>query len=559
VYKVKIRRNTMAVNSVGTANKIDFNQQTNQVNEQKKIVVGDNSVQEKGSIQEKTIVDSGESQKFALNSILDNPTNKVNAVNKTGNVTQIASLPDLPPKATADPSNLLQRIKEQTSQEYGIRVTRSALLDGAVPNGTYKQTKIPQPFEQQASRNNTRGRLVSHPAGSNESHDLKVIPLTDLERKVLKKANQLEAEIVSLNRDVKKLNKEISVLQRKLVSDGSVKTEYDTAYAKREALNEQLQSKTAELNKYVNVGQYRNRERLSSSAEYNAEIFTATAAGVNPNAAPVIFVNGVNTDIGRSGIEALELSELAGAPVQHVVNVTDLDHSQRLLEPLVKENIFNSENGLATAIKGLLTNPPAATQTANAILNQLDSGKGIVRVVGYSQGGAIVAEALRHVKGVIQKRLNAGKYTEAEATAFKNRIQILGIAPAAAHRDLDPVFRRNYRIIFDRNDQVVAARGIGENGRTNNIGDLRRIQGITKSPGGLSEHLSYFRHYEKTDASDNRTPRANAVEYDPRARIEINNWFKQPTGGNAIELDVRHPTEYPRREIPEANIRGIGR
>jgi hypothetical protein len=65
----------MAVNSVGTANKIDFNQQTNQVNEQKKIVVGDNSVNEKGSIQEKLVVDSGESQKFALNNALDNKSN----------------------------------------------------------------------------------------------------------------------------------------------------------------------------------------------------------------------------------------------------------------------------------------------------------------------------------------------------------------------------------------------------------------------------------------------------------------------------------------------------
>jgi hypothetical protein len=61
----------MAINQVGKTNNVDFNQQITQVNEQKKIVVGDNSVSEKGSIQEKLVVNSGENQKLALNNKLD--------------------------------------------------------------------------------------------------------------------------------------------------------------------------------------------------------------------------------------------------------------------------------------------------------------------------------------------------------------------------------------------------------------------------------------------------------------------------------------------------------
>jgi hypothetical protein len=529
----------MAVNKIGITNNVDFNGQINQVTEQKKIVVGDNSVKEKGSVQEKLVVNSGESQKFALNNTLDN-TSKLN---KSSNVTQIASLPEigrrpLAPQATANPSNLSLRREQQFKQELFLRVSIPSPKNNLpeIPNGTYQNVQIRQQFSQQALRNNPNGVLVSYPAGSNESHILAVKPLNDVEKKVLERAEQLKFFIG---------NTERKLIDARNAPNAAQRRNEIQAYAA------DITKAERELFKYKNIDEYKNRERLSSSSQYNGQVFKATAEGADPKASPVIFVNGVNTDIGRSGTEALEISDLAKAPVLHIANVSDLDHGQRISEKLIKGDKGNVEGQLSAITRSILVNPPAATQTANAILDQLDKTQGVVRIVGYSQGGAIVAEALRHVEGEILARRDSGKITAAQANNLVSRIQILGIAPAAVHRDIPDVFRNNYRIIYDKGDVVPKARGLGIDGKTNNILDLGSISGESKKKGGLSEHLSYFRHYETTDASSAElTRRGRGVEYNEYAGREITKWLNisknKEGGGYIVELDQRNPNQRSR-------------
>jgi hypothetical protein len=482
---------------------------------------------------------------FSLNQKLD----------QTGGVFQLASAgseqtqkTNLPAQATTPPDKGLgRRVEQQVDQEKAIGAndnSNSAIARNSVPKGTYTAT--------------TNVKQVLPVTYANP---IPIIPLKSEEQAKLAKSVNLNKQITLLNKEEKEIK-----LQIKSLPNGKQKSELNLRLNKITNEKKSLRQQVLNLG---DLGELRNRERLSSSANYNGKIFTAISDGANPKAKPVIFSNGVNTDVARSGTEALEVSKLANAPVQHVVNVSSMDRGKAKAAKAIEGSLADVESASAKQVKTTASNPPAATAVANAILTQLNDGSNDpIKVVGYSQGTAINAKALEMVDAEIEKR----NITPEAKAKLRNRIQVLGIGAAASHRDIPENFKRNYRLIYDKNDQIVKLRGTGEGGKTPNFGDVLRTKGNTEGAGGFSEHLSYFRHYEATDRSGGAEDKAGRpVKYNPQAGKEIKNWLDNPKGGTAVEIDQRKDQEnlrnkknmgqvnypYTTKTIPASNILGV--
>lgn len=382
----------------------------------------------------------------------------------------------------------------------GSRIDPQRAAD-TVPNGTYTEINVPQ--------------ILAVPR-VNDANILTVRPLNQSER------NDIQNHSANINRA---LNEVSRIIQRGVtVNDAPRLTQ----------LSKQIDDLTVRRERLW------NRERLSSSAEFNGRIFNATAQGADTSKPPVIFVNGINTDIGRSGTEALELSQRFGVPVQQVINVNEMDRARIIGTARLTPNfnnldpLSNVEGITAEITRNILSNPVAATSTASAIFNQLDnpSLKGQpIKIVAYSQGGAITAEALRYVDGVMTWRVARGKISRTDADQTLNRIKILGLAPAAVQRDVPAAFRNNYRVVYDRNDPVALGRGVD---KTNNVRDLLDLQNRqNEDPNFFLQHLSYFKHYEGTDPGS---------RFNYRADIEMQRWFAGSNGarGGAVQIDLNN-------------------
>ena len=294
-----------------------------------------------------------------------------------------------------------------------------------------------------------------------------------------------------------------------------------------------------------------NDARLQPDRSENGRVYRALADSAVASRPPVIYINGVNTDVDRSALQAMELSELFRAPVDHVVNVSSMNSLVSGAMQIIGERASNLRLGLnVTDMKiqqHLTGNPPAAQSAANLILDQLDNSSGKVKIVGYSQGAAIGSEALRMVASVLAERKVDGKLlTLAEQRAILSRIEFLGIGPGAATRHVTTAYEVrhieaqgrmpartvettrhlpgldaiDYRTISDANDPIARLLNVsGPNGETTtspNLGGAAGAMAQMQLPEGILPHLSYFRTYEATDPGS---------IYNPQMSNALHQWY----------------------------------
>jgi hypothetical protein len=340
-------------------------------------------------------------------------------------------------------------------------------------------------------------------------------------------------------------------------------------------------------------GQFINNARLQSSKVADGTMNQALANPADAKKAPVIFVNGVNTDTSRSGIEAMELSNDLRVPVNHVVNVSSMNKlitggagigatttatdaakdaastAAGPLGPIIRGNGSTIDYGKGVTGDGmnavdatkidqriqqhLTGNRKASITTANAILDQMNNPalKGQpIKVIGYSQGAAIATQALREVDSNLTERVNADKnstspdkMTPEKKTELMSRVRLLGIGPGAADRHLRNESKNGevqavpglkdvkYRIIADKNDQIGKLLGVGD-AKANNGKAAGAAAQLAKN--NYDAHLSYFKTYPATDPGS---------RYNPQAGTELQKWFSGMPDSQTglVELDGKFP------------------
>jgi hypothetical protein len=292
----------------------------------------------------------------------------------------------------------------------------------------------------------------------------------------------------------------------------------------------------------------------------NGHSYRISAEGVNPKGTPIIFVNGVNTDLATAKQSAAELSRITGRPVDLTYNGSDpktggqatVDHFRREGEAEYERatpgfvrvfdqdyishrnqagianaiNAASSEKGPDWAKKNILENPPAATAAANNILNQLNATEGSqapVRVVGYSQGGSITAEALRQVNTHLTNTVGADK-----AKQMMSRVNVMTLGGASNRQDYANANVTNFRAITHDTDIISqylgenrAALGQGQNG-ANIVTNFNRMT----SAFSLGQHTNYL-----PGMAGGRS------QGDPAIDGVIRDWMK-PGGGQGQSLTV---------------------
>jgi hypothetical protein len=329
-------------------------------------------------------------------------------------------------------------------------------------------------------------------------------------------------------------------------------------------------------------GQFINNARLQSSKAADGTMNQAVANPADAKKTPVIFINGVNTDTSRSGIEAMELSNELRVPVNHVVNVSSMNKlitggagigATTTATDAAKDAASTAAGPLGSIIRGkgstvdygkvvtgdamnavdatkvdqriqqhLTGNRKASITTANAILDQMNNPalKGQpIKVIGYSQGAAIATQAMREVDSNLSARVEKDKNSTApdrmtaeKKTELMSRVRLLGIGPGAADRHLRNESKNGevqvvpglkdvkYRIIADKNDQIAKLLGVGD-AKANNGKAAAAATQLAKN--NYDAHLSYFKTYPATDPGS---------RYNPQATAELHKWFSgiSPTG-----------------------------
>jgi hypothetical protein len=283
-------------------------------------------------------------------------------------------------------------------------------------------------------------------------------------------------------------------------------------------------------------GEFINNVRLQSGKSQNGNMYQANAKSADASRTPVIFVNGVNTDVNRSRAQALELSDRFGSPVNHIVNVSSKDKMVRAglgvgTGGALREgqNVDQFDQRVQQHLTG---NRPAATATANAILDQMldpkmRADKSPVKVVGYSQGASITAQALRDVDSHLSSQVISGKLSPADKTDMLKRVNFVGIGPGAAARHLTQDYVKggqivqrpdlanvNYRIIADKNDQIANLVGVG---KAKPDSGAAAQAALKLANNDFRAHLSYFRAYEAADPGSVHNPQVDRL---------LDSWFK---------------------------------
>jgi LysM repeat protein len=306
-------------------------------------------------------------------------------------------------------------------------------------------------------------------------------------------------------------------------------------------------------------GTFVNNARLQSSRPEDAKMYQALGNPADANKPPIIFINGVNTDRNRSAIEALEISNELRSPVNHVVNVSSMDKLRSgIIQNGKSSGIDQNEVDLLNQ-QHLSGNRPAATTAANAILDQMYNGKGPIRIIGYSQGAAIGAQALRDVDAHLSQQVADGKITQQQKADMLGRVRFLGVGPAADSRHITTDYSRNedqngvqralsisghrieqrpdlanvhYRTVSDVNDPIPQLLGVGHD-NANVVRSGQVALRMANDPRSILPHLSYFEHYQRTDPGS---------VYNPQMRTELHNWFSGRTvEGNQLIQQPQPP------------------
>ncbi len=245
----------------------------------------------------------------------------------------------------------------------------------------------------------------------------------------------------------------------------------------------------------------------------NGRSYRITAEGVNARGTPIVFVNGINTDLVTAHQTAAELSSITGRPVDLIYNASDpiagvlqtaghfgiegAETSSRMgLGPTsgAVGNILGSAvtpRAAEWAKDNVLPNPPAANVAAEQILDQLSATEASgapVRVVGYSQGAAITAEALGKVNEHLTQTMGADK---AEETM--GRVHVMTLGGASNRQDYASSNVTNVTAITHDNDLI--SQYFGENraapGQATGENPLEILQ-RTADATTLAQHLNYL-------------------------------------------------------------------
>ena len=276
------------------------------------------------------------------------------------------------------------------------------------------------------------------------------------------------------------------------------------------------------------------RARMEADAGFNGTVNRVCSDARNWNKNEVIFVNGINTDFARSTMQAWDLSRAFGAPIRQVVNVNDPVAAGDIGGALAKKNWNNLEGAQEVNVKQLLANPRAATATANVVYEKMmNGGNDPITLVAYSQGGAIVARALEYVVAQLGRDVQSGKMTDEQRKAQLDRVHVVGIASAAAHRDFPKEIRDRVNVVYDRNDAI--PKGRNYTGSTNYF-DLAQALGGRDSANTDKfslTHNSYFFSQRFLKPAD----------HNPAVMAQVGTWVSQINSGNSpkeklVELDI---------------------
>ncbi|QUV99605.1 hypothetical protein J8C02_09285 [Chloracidobacterium sp. MS 40/45] len=266
---------------------------------------------------------------------------------------------------------------------------------------------------------------------------------------------------------------------------------------------------------------------LSADSHLNGAAFRVTAPGVNPNAGPpVIVVNGISTPFAGATSFAQEMSRMTGRPVEMVYNNSDpavaagvslahhsrqartraeADYNNLPLAVRVAMNIISPANREAFILgrtarylaeatvnpatadwtkRNALQNPPAAQTQANMILSQLaNHPNDPVRVIGYSQGAAISAEALRMVEQELVRR-----HGSATANQMLARVQVMTLGGAANANDFPAAV--NVTSVAHQSD--IVSQYFGANRPAFGRGSVGDFVNFVRDGFGIPQHLNYF-------------------------------------------------------------------
>jgi hypothetical protein len=422
---------------------------------------------------------------------------------------------------TADQLRLESKLNQAKDPKYGNDLNTSAanIANGsaALPKGTYRAT-APQQNRLASGINNPLevDRFSGDPVARINQYTNDI----DKTRKALRE----EMELSALSADPDSLR--------------------GPSHRERE-LSGQLKKLEGERDKFINDA------RLQSSRGENGKMYQALGNPADKDKTPVIFINGVNTDASRSAGQALELSNEFRAPVNHVVNVSSMDKLRSAGIGIVGSTSLNANDADLRIQQQLTGNRPAATTAANAILDQmydpkLRAANAPIKMVGYSQGAAIGAQALRDVDSHLTRQVQAGKLTQQEKVDMLSRVRFLGIGPGAAERHLSQQYVRNadgsnsrvsvpdlrnvkYRTVADKEDPIAALVGVGKDKV-----DLGTTvwAGSQLAGGHIGQHLTYFKQYENTDPG---------TTYNSRMHTELNNWYSGKTVTGTQTIDYRKP------------------
>ena len=259
---------------------------------------------------------------------------------------------------------------------------------------------------------------------------------------------------------------------------------------------------------------------LSCSAPMNGSVFHVRGARPGDTRPPVIAVNGVNTPAPNALSDfGSAMSRLTGRNVDVVYNASSpwsvggraapiglAAQAAVSLAPQLAPTAGPVAAQLATEqARRDLRNPPAATQLAIQVTNQLRSTTGRVDVVAYSQGGAIAAAAMQQLRRHVSPQDLA-------------RVHVLGIG--AAVRTADFPRGVHFTEIHHRSDPIPAVFGDG--------GSTQR--GIERALGG-SQHINYFGHDSRFGGGPEQAP-------DPQLASRIPSWL----GGaeRLVPMEDRH-------------------
>jgi len=295
---------------------------------------------------------------------------------------------------------------------------------------------------------------------------------------------------------------------------------------------------------------------LSADSHLNGAAFRVTAPGVNPNAGPpVIVVNGISTPFAGATYLAQEMSRMTGRPVEMVYNNSDpavaagvslahharqararaeADYNSLPLAVRVAMNIVSPANREAFILgrttrylaeaavnpatadwvkRNALQNPPAAQTQANMILSQLANYPNEpVRVIGYSQGAAISAEALRLVERELVRQ-----HGRDVANQMLARVQVLTLGGAADADDFPAAV--NVTSIAHRSD--IVSQYFGANREAFGRGNVVDFFNFVRDGFGIPQHVNYF------------GPHGN-----PEVARQMQNWMQNPA---AVDRNVILP------------------